>query len=93
MAVGEASIPAAFFQLRHLSHGEHASGVVLAKTAKKDECWCKLGPKGTQHHSTLLLRRGKKPKDPFEGLLLPLLLLALLLLQLSLLLILLQGSK
>jgi hypothetical protein len=48
---------------------------------------------GHQHHSTLLLWRGKEPKGPFEELLLSPLLLALLLLQLSLLLILLQGSK
>jgi hypothetical protein len=49
-------------------------------------CWCKLGPKGHQHHNTLL-RKGKEPKGHFGGLhLLPPLLLHLLLL-------LLQGSK
>jgi hypothetical protein len=46
-------------------------------------CWCKFGTEGGHlHHSTLLLRRGKEPKNPFAGLHLLPLLLALLLLQL-----------
>jgi hypothetical protein len=46
-------------------------------------CWCKFGTEGGhQHHSNLLLRRGKESKGPFGGRHLLPLLLTLLLLQL-----------
>jgi hypothetical protein len=85
---------------------EMANLVMVSCFGSEGKMWCRILPRGGrqtvgvswdqgghQHHSTLLLRRGKELKAPFEELLLPPLLLTLLLLQLSLLLILLQGSK
>jgi hypothetical protein len=56
---------------------------VSLSTRSAPNCWCKFGTEGGhQHHSTLLLRRGKELKSPFGGLHLLQLLLTLLLLQL-----------